>query len=58
MADRRNALSLISSRDQSQGFSPSQITDTARAGFEPAQNLSSGFAERSFAVVTTTTLVH
>ena len=31
-----------------------QISDTARAEFEPLQKLSSGFVERSFALVITT----
>ena len=39
---RWKALSLISSRDHCQRFSPSYISGTPRAGFEPAQNLSSG----------------
>ena len=39
MVDRRKAFSLISSRDHCQRSSPS------RAGFEPAQNLSSGLVE-------------
>ena len=38
MVDRRKALSLISSRDHCQRFSPSRISDTPRARFEPAQN--------------------
>ena len=46
MVDRRMAFSLISSRDQGPG---------PRAGFEPAQNLSSGLVEWSCAVVITTT---
>ena len=45
MVDRRKALSLISSRDHCQRSSPSRISDTPRAGFEPAQNLSSGLVE-------------
>ena len=49
------ALSLISSRDHCQRSSPSRIYDTPRAGFEPAQNLSSDFVEWSCAVVITTT---
>ena len=36
-------------------FSPSLISDTPRAGFEPAKNTSSGFAERRCAVVITAT---
>ena len=42
MIDRRKAFSLISSRDHFQRSSPSRISDTRRARFEPAQNLSSG----------------
>ena len=38
-----------------QRFLPSQISDTLHAGFEPAQNLSSGFIEWSCAVVITAT---
>ena len=45
MADRRKPFSLISSQDQCQRSSPSRISDTQRAGFEPVQNLSSGFVE-------------
>ena len=45
MVDRRKAFSLISSWDHCQRSSPSRISDTPRAGFEPAQNLSSGFVE-------------
>ena len=55
MADRRKAFSLISSRDHCQRSSPSWISDTPRAGFEPAQNLSSGLVEWNCAVVITTT---
>ena len=45
MVDRRKACILISSRDLCQRPSPSRISDTQRAGFEPVQNLSSGFVE-------------
>ena len=45
MVDRGKAFSLISSRDHCQRFSPSQISDTPRAGSEPAQNLNSGLVE-------------
>ena len=38
MVDRRKAFTLYFSRDHFQRFSPSQISDTPRAGFEPAQN--------------------
>ena len=58
MVNQRKALSLICSRHHCQRFLPAQISDTLRAGFEPAQNLSSGFAESSCAVVITTTLLH
>ena len=53
MVDQRKAFSLISSRDHCQRSSPSRISDTPRAGFEPAQNLSSGLVEWSCAVVIT-----
>ena len=43
MVGRRKAFSLISSRDHYQRSSPSRISNTLRAGFGPAQNLSSGF---------------
>ena len=43
MVDRRKVFSLISSWDHCQRSSPSRISDTPRARFEPAQNLSSGF---------------
>ena len=45
MVDRRKAFSLISNRDHCQRFSPWQISNTPRAGLEPALNESSGFAE-------------
>ena len=45
MVDRRKAFSLISSRDHCQRTSPSRISETPRAGFEPGQNLSSDFVE-------------
>ena len=45
--DLQKALSLISSRDHCQRSSPCLISDKPGAGFEPAQNLSSGFVERS-----------
>ena len=50
MVHRRKAFSLICSRDYCQISSSSRISDTPRAGFEPAQNLSSGFIEWSCAV--------
>ena len=55
MADQRKVFSLISGQDHCLRFSPSRISDTQRAGFEAAQNLSSGFVERSCAVVITIT---
>ena len=55
MDDRWKALSLISSWDHCQRSSSSRISNTPRAGLEPAQNLSSGFVEWSCAVAITTT---
>ena len=43
MVDRPIPFSLISSWDHGQRSSPSRISDTWRAGFEPEQNLGSGF---------------
>ena len=54
MVDRRKVLSLISRQDHCQRSSPSRFSDTPRAGFEPAQNLSLGLVESSCAVVITT----
>ena len=45
MIDQRKALSRISSQGHCQGSSISRISDTLRAGFEPAQNLSSDSVE-------------
>ena len=45
MVDRQKAFSLISSRDHCQRASPLRTSDTPRAGFEPAQDLSPGFVE-------------
>ena len=45
MVDQQKAFSLISNWDHCQRSSPSQISDTPQAGFEPAQNLSSGLVE-------------
>ena len=55
MVDRWKAFSFISSRDHCQRSSPSWISDMPWAGFEPAQNLSSGLVEWSCVVVITTT---
>ena len=52
---RRKAFSLISSRNHCQRSSPLRNSDTPLTGFEHAQNLTSGFVERSCAVVITTT---
>ena len=57
MVDRRKAFSLISSRDHCQRSSPSRISNTPRAGFEPAENLSLGFIEWSCSVVITQNVV-
>ena len=38
MVDRGKTFSLISNRNHCQRSSPSRISDTPRAGFEPAQN--------------------
>ena len=54
LTDER-CLRLISSRDHCQRFSLSQISNTPRAGFEPAQNLNSDFVQWSCPVVITTT---
>ena len=53
--DRQKTFSLISSRNHCQRSSPSRISDTPRAGFEPAQSLSSDLVKWSCAVVITTT---
>ena len=50
MVQLSKAFSLIFSRDHCQRSSPSQISDTLRAGFEPAQKLSSGLVKWSCAV--------
>ena len=55
MVDWRKAFNHISSWDHWQRSSPLRIFDTPRAEFEPAQNLSSGLAEWSCAIVITTT---
>ena len=52
------ADSLIFSRDLFQRSSPSRISSMPLAGFEPAQNLSSGLVEWCWAVVITTTPHH
>ena len=54
MVEQRKAFSLNSSRNHCQRSSPLRISDTPRAGFEPAQNLSSGLVEWSCELVITT----
>ena len=44
MVDRQKVFSFISSWDHCQRSSLSRISNTPQAGFEPTQNLSSGFA--------------
>ena len=58
MVDWWKVFSLIFSQDHCQRSSPSWISDTLQAGFEPVQNLSSGLVEWSCAVVITTTPWH
>ena len=55
MVEQGKAFSLISSRNHCQRSSPLRISDTPRAGFEPAQNLSSGLVEWICELVITTT---
>ena len=52
MVDQRKAFNFISTRKLSQRSSSLRISDTVRAGFEPAQNK---FVEWGCAVVITTT---
>ena len=54
VVDRQKAFSIISSQGHCQWSSPSRISNTLRAGFEPTQNLSSGLVEWSCTVVITT----
>ena len=55
MVDRRKTFSFISSWDHCHRSSPWRISDTARGGFEAAQNLSEGLVEWSCVLVITTT---
>ena len=55
MVEQWKVLTLISSQNHCLRFSPLQISDMPLAGFEPAQNLSSGFVEGSCAEVITNT---
>ena len=48
-------VNLVSSQDHCQRSSPFPISDKLQAGFEPAQDLSSGLVEWSCAVVIITT---
>ena len=52
--NRRKAFGLISSPDHCQRSSPSRVSDTVRAGFEPAQNLNWSLFEWNCALVITT----
>ena len=54
MVKQQKALSVISNRYHSRRFSLLQIFDMPWAGFEPAQNVISGFVEWSCAVVVIT----
>ena len=45
VVDERKAFGLISSQDHCQRSSPSRISNTPQAGFEPVQYLSSGLVE-------------
>ena len=43
MVDQRKVFNIISCQDHCHRSPPLQISGTLQAGFEPAQNLSSGF---------------
>ena len=55
IVDQRKTLSLISSRDYCQRFSPSHsyYQRFSSSGFEPVQNLSSGLIEGAVVITTT-----
>ena len=53
IVDRRKACGLISSGSHCQRSWRSRISDTPLAGFQPAQNLSSGFVQWSWTAVIT-----
>ena len=55
MVHPRKTFSLVSNQNHCQRSSPTQISNTPQTGFEPVQNLSSGFIEWSCVVVITTT---
>ena len=48
-------LNIISIQDNCWKFSPSEVFNSPRAGFEHEQNFSLGFVELNFVVVVTTT---
>ena len=51
MVVRRKAIGLLSSRDNVQRFSRTEIADTRRAGLERTQKLTSGFGEQSCTIL-------
>ena len=53
MFNRQKMFSFISSQNHCQRSLPSRISDTLRAGLEPAENMMSGFVELNSAVVIT-----
>ena len=55
MVHLRKAFSLISSQDHCQRSWPLWVSDMPQAGFEPAQNLSSGLVVWNCLIVITTT---
>ena len=58
MVNHSRMFSLISSWNNCQKFSPLRISNVLQAVFEPAQNLSSDFVERSYTVVIIATPRH
>ena len=46
IADRRKVLNLVSTRDQSQKFTPSWISNAPKVGFKPVQNLGSNLTTK------------
>ena len=55
VVDRQKVFGFISSRNHWRRSSTSRISNKPRAGFDPAQNRSSDFAEWGFALVITAT---
>ena len=45
MVDQSKPFGLIFNQDHHPRFLPLQMQDTTQAGYEPVQNLSSGFTE-------------